>query len=93
MYKHSFLLLPLNTVQDTNLLNDWMHWDCRNFFAGDIFLRQELDREKGATYTLPISAVSHNNPVDRISTNVIVNVIDTNDNTPEFEKVCTWKSF
>ncbi|XP_053376912.1 protocadherin Fat 4-like [Mercenaria mercenaria] len=55
-------------------------------YSRDIFLSQELDHEKGATYTIPVSAVSHNNPLDRVSTNVIINVIDVNDNTPEFDK-------
>ncbi|KAL4226555.1 Protocadherin Fat 4 [Mactra antiquata] len=54
--------------------------------TGDIFLNRELDREESSTYTLSVSAVSNNNPIDRITTNVVVNVIDINDNTPEFDK-------
>ena len=57
------------------------------FISGDIFLSGELDREETANYTIPISAVSQKNPHERIKTNVIVNVLDINDNTPEFEKV------
>ena len=58
-----------------------------DMFPGDIFLNHDLDREKVSSYRLPVSAVSVDNPGDRITTDVIINVIDVNDYTPEFEKV------
>lgn len=55
--------------------------------TGDLKVREELDREKGASqYTIDVSATdkSNNNLVGR--TTVVITILDVNDNAPIFSK-------
>ncbi|XP_029464184.1 B-cadherin-like [Rhinatrema bivittatum] len=52
--------------------------------TGDVFVHQELDREKQATYTLLAHAVSSNGEAVEDPMEIVVNVLDQNDNYPVF---------
>ncbi|XP_069510304.1 protocadherin alpha-5-like isoform X10 [Ambystoma mexicanum] len=52
----------------------------------EITLTKPLDREVQAVHTLVLTAVDGGNPKRSGSTNITVNVIDTNDNAPAFDR-------
>ncbi|XP_069510013.1 protocadherin gamma-A4-like [Ambystoma mexicanum] len=52
----------------------------------ELTLKKPLDRQVQAVHTLVLTAVDGGNPKRSGSTNITVNVIDTNDNAPAFDR-------
>lgn len=55
-------------------------------FSGHLKVAGTLDREKVEIYILSVSATDHGNPRKSANAEVYVNVLDRNDNAPEFSK-------
>ena len=56
------------------------------FVSGVLTIAEELDRETTASYSLKIRARDHGTPVRTSETVIVIQVLDINDNTPQFEE-------
>ncbi|XP_023246890.1 cadherin-related tumor suppressor [Copidosoma floridanum] len=54
------------------------------FPDGQLYVRNELDREEQDYYALEVTASDHGNPKRSSSVSLVVHVVDENDNAPQF---------
>ncbi|XP_055386024.1 protein dachsous [Condylostylus longicornis] len=54
--------------------------------SGWIYLRKKLDRETCDRFELTVMAIDNGSPSANTTTRVIINILDTNDNDPEFSQ-------
>uniref|UniRef100_A0AAF5I088 Cadherin domain-containing protein n=1 Tax=Strongyloides stercoralis TaxID=6248 RepID=A0AAF5I088_STRER len=76
----------LNSLIQYSLIDGPSNYFSINTTSGVIFLNEPLDREKGSKYILTIEAFDSGSNVNHNYGTLIINVVDINDNPPNFDK-------
>ncbi|XP_071770499.2 protocadherin alpha-C2-like [Centroberyx gerrardi] len=73
-------------VSESELFDIEIHSGRDGSKFADLILKRALDREKQAVHNLVLTAVDGGVPTRTGTANIIVRVLDTNDNAPQFDK-------